>query len=633
MNDYKTAEPGNAPGEKWGPATAAFAHIRRGDRIFIGTACGEPQYLVNALMDCVAANPEAFYDAEVFHAWTLTVPRYSEPRFSRNFRANALFIGNNDRAAVNRGFADYTPVFLSRVPELFRRRLIPVDVALIQVSPPDEHGYLSLGVSVDITQQAVASARLVIAQVNAHMPRVHGDTFLHIDAVHCLLHHDEPLLEQPAQAPDAVARQIGQYVARIVEDGDTLQVGYGGIPSAILANLRHKRQLGVHTELLTDGLVELIRSGAIDNTRKAIDRGKTVASFCMGSHETYAFLHDNPSIAFRPIDYTNNPLLIARQERMVAINGALGIDLTGQATTESVSGEIFYNGIGGSVDFMRGAILAHKGKAILTLPSTTEDEAYSCIVPFLEKGVGVTLNRGDIHYVVTEYGIAYLQGKNIRERAMDLIAIAHPKFRPWLVEEAKKAHLIYRDQLFIPGKRGEYPADLETYRVTRSGLEILLRPIRISDEPLLKDFGHALSDQTLYYRFFSSRMDFPHEFLQRLVVIDYTEKMAILAIRQEQEKEELLGVGRYYVDQTSHAAELYLVVRDDCQKQRIGWEILSYLTYLAKKRGLLSFGAEVLLENRPALNLLRRFFEGQGFTVEKKIESGVVAFHFKLRGA
>ncbi|MCP5420272.1 MAG: GNAT family N-acetyltransferase [Gammaproteobacteria bacterium] len=624
-------EPDSARTGQWAPANTAFARIRRGDRIFIGTACGEPHYLVNALVDYVTANPDAFYDTEIFHAWTLTPPRYIEPRYHGNFRANALFIGNNDRAAVNRGFADYTPVLLSQVPELFQRRLLPLDVALIQVSPPDPHGFLSLGVSVDITRQAVASARLVIAQVNARMPRVHGDSFVHLEDVDYLVGHDEPILEYAPQAPDAIAQRIGEYVARIVEDGDTLQVGYGNIPSAILANLRNKRHLGLHTELLTDSAVELLRTGVIDNTRKSLDRGKTVASFCMGTQASYAFLHDNPAMAFRPIDYTNNPLVIARQERMVAINRALSIDLTGQATAESMTGEIFCNGIGGLVDFMRGAMLAPKGKAILTLPSTTEDETASRIVPFLDKGIGVTLNRGDIHYVVTEYGIAYLQGKNIRERAMELIAIAHPKFQPWLIEEAKKANLIYRDQLFIPGKRGEYPADLETYRVTRGGLEILLRPIKISDEPLFKELAHALSDQSLYFRFFSSRTDFPHEFLQRLVVIDYTQKMAILATRQDQGQEVLLGVGRYYVDKQTHSAELYLVVRDDCQKQGIGREILAYLTDLARKRGLLSFSAEILLENQPALILLRHFFEGQGFTVRKTIESGVVNFEFKLR--
>jgi GNAT superfamily N-acetyltransferase len=315
---------------------------------------------------------------------------------------------------------------------------------------------------------------------------------------------------------------------------------------------------------------------------------------------------------------------------MTAINGILGIDLTGQATAES-AGKAFYNGIGGIVDFTRGALLAPRGKAILTLPSTTGNGQYSRIVPFLQEGSGVTLNRADVHYVVTEYGIAYLHGKSIRERVLELIAIAHPHFRPWLVEEAKQASLIYPDQLFVPGERGEYPETLETWRTTRTGLEVFLRPVKLSDEPLFKEFGHALSDQTIYRRFFKRVYDMPHEFLQRLVVIDYTEKMAILAIRKEGEKETILGVGRYFIDQDSHTASLALVVRDDCQQQGLGRVLLSYLTYLGKKQGLLGFTAEVLLENTPMLKLFRQFFEDQGFVVDKRLEAGVVYFKFLFR--
>lgn len=610
----------------------AFSHIHTGDRIFVGTGCGEPQYLVKALTEHVKNHPDAFFNTEILHAWTVGKTPYTQEKFKPNFRANALFIGNSDRDAVNKLFADYTPVYLYQVPRLFRRKLIPVDVALIQVSPPDEHGYMSLGISVDLTREAVASASLIIAQVNPQMPRIHGETFVHIDQVNFIIPYDQPLLEYTTTVSDEIAHRIGQYVARIIEDGDTIQVGYGSVPNAILANLHRKEQLGVHTELLTDGIVELIKAGVVDNSRKSLNAGKTVASFCMGSRETYDYLHDNPAIEFRPIDYTNDPLVIARQEGMAAINSILGIDLTGQATAESV-GKAFYNGIGGIVDFNRGATLAPWGKAILTLPSTTESGDFSRIVPFLKEGAGVTLNKGDVHYVVTEYGIAYLHGKSIRERAMELIAIAHPNFRPWLIAEAKKAHLIYPDQLFIPGKGGEYPAELETYRITRSGLEILLRPVKISDEPLFRELGHALSDQTIYRRFFTHLDEMPHEFLQKFVVIDYTEKMAILAIDNQDEKEAILGIGRYFIDQNTHLADLFLIVRDDYQHHGIGRELLSYLTYLAKKQGLLGFRAEVLLENKPMINLFREFFDQRGYKVERKIESGIVNFRFMFRDA
>lgn len=603
-----------------------FSNIHRGERIFIGTACGEPQYLVQALIKYVESHPKDFFDTEVFHVWTFGVAPYTDEKFKSNFRHNSFFIGNNTRDAINKGDADYTPIFLSQVPELFYRKLVPVDVAMIQTSPPDNHGYMSLGVSVDITKAAVENASTVITQVNSHMPRVHGDTFMHLDDVDFIVPYDEPLLEYETEVPGEIAQRIGNYVARIIKDGDTIQVGYGSLPNAILLNLRDKKHLGVHTELLSDAIVELMKNGVIDNTKKSIDRGKAVATFCMGKKKTYEYIHDNPCIEFRTIDYTNNPLIIAQHNNIVAINSALEVDLTGQATAESI-GKIFYSGIGGQADFMRGAVLSHNGKTILALQSTAKNGEVSRIVPFLKEGAGITLNRGDIHYVITEYGIAYLHGKNIRERAMELISIAHPKFRPSLIEKAKKLNLIYKDQAFIPGKKGEYPEDLETYRTTETGLEILLRPVKISDEPLLKDFVYSLSDQSLYRRFISRRTDMPHEFLQKFVIIDYAEEMAIFAVLKHAKKEEIIGVGRYFIDKNTHTAETAFAVRDDFQKRGIGTELLKYLTYLAQKQGLLGFTAEVLVENRPMLHI----FQKMGFDMQKKISSGVYELRMMFR--
>jgi len=613
--------------EKFGSEAEIFSHIHRGDRIFIHTACGEPQYLVQALIQYVESNPKAFFDAEVFQVWTLGVAPYTDEKFKYNFRHNSFFVGTNSREAVNRGMADYTPIFLSRVPDLIYRGMVPINVALVQTSPPDAHGYMSLGVSVDIVKAAVEKASIVIAQINNHMPRVHGDGFINIENVDFIICHDEPLLEYEAVLPDEVAQQIGKYVARIVQDGDTIQVGYGSLPNAILANFSDKNNLGVHSELLTDGMVELIKKGVIDNSRKTLNRGKTVATFCMGHQKTYEYIHDNPAIEFRTIDYTNNPLTISRQQNMTAINAALEIDLTGQATAESL-GKTFYSGVGGQADFMRGAVLAPGGKTILAIQSTAEWGKVSRIVPFLREGAGVTLMRGDIHYVVSEYGIAYLHGKNIRERAMELIAIAHPQFRPWLIEKAKQANLIYRDQAFIPGKKGEYPEHLETYRTTSEGFSLLLRPVKISDEPLLKDFFNFLSDQSLYRRFISVRKDTPHERLQEFVVIDYTKEMVILATIKDAEVEKVVGVGQYGINETNHTAEVALVVRDEDQNKGVGLELLSYLTYLAKREGLLGFTAEVLVENKPMLHL----FEKMGFDIQKRNEQGVYELQMAFRG-
>ena len=604
--------------EKFAPESAIFDHIHPGDRIFIGTACGEPQYLVQALINYAEGHPKAFFDAELIHVWTLGVAPYADEKFKQNFRLNSFFVGDSTRKSVNTGAADYTPIFLSAVPELFRTGRIPIDVALVQTSPPNEHGEMNLGISVDIVKPAIESASLVIAQANSLMPRIPGDGEISVDDVDYIVPHDEPLLEYLEIVPGDISQRIGRYIARIVEDGYTIQVGYGSIPNAVMSNLASKKHLGVHTELFNDGIKELMEMGVVDNTKKGIDRGKTVAAFCMGTRDTYEFLDDNPAVEFKTIDYTNNPLIIAKNRAMTAINSALEIDLTGQATAESL-GRTFYSGIGGQTDFMRGALLAPGGKTILALPSTAEDGRVSRIVPFLSEGAGVTLNRGDVRYVVTEYGIAYLHGKNIRERAMDLIAIAHPKFRHWLIDEAKKSFIIYKDQKFLPGERGEYPESLEVYRTTKAGQRILLRPVKMSDEPLLKDLFYSLSDESKYLRFASARKDMPHELLQDFVVVDYTEEMVILAVIYENEKESVIGLGQYSIIEDTHTAEVALLVRDEYQGKGVGSALMSYLTYLAKKQGLLGFSAEILEYNKAAVAIL----EKSGFELKKKAEGGV----------
>ena len=612
--------------EKFQPEDRVFSHIHAGNRIFIGTGCGEPQHLVRALIDYVQSHPKAFFDTELLQVWTLGLAPYADEKFKDNFRHNSFFIGNNARQAVNAGIADYTPVFLSQVPALFQKRRVPVDVALIQTSLPDEHGYMSLGISVDIVKAAVENSPLVIAQVNANMPRVHGDTFLSLKDVQFVVPHNEPLLEFQTVVSDEIAQRIGTYVARIVQDGDTIQVGYGSIPNAILAHLKGKRHLGVHTELMTDGLVELMQRGVVDNSRKELNRGKTVAAFCMGRKETYAYLNDNPSVEFRPVNYTNNPTVLARHRNMTAINSALEVDLTGQATAESL-GKLFYSGIGGQADFMRGAVLAPGGKTILALQSTAEDGTVSRIAPFLKEGAGVTLTRGDIHYVVTEYGIAYLHGKNIRERALDLIAIAHPKFRPRLIEEAREMNLIYKDQAFIPGEQGVYPEELEVHRTCKGDLAVLLRPVKLTDEHLLKDFFYSLSSDSMYRRFVSTRKDMPHDRLQPFVVIDYTKEMVILAVLDQEGREIIVGMGQYIIDEQTHTAEVAFVVRDDHQGKGIGAELLAHLSYLAKKNGLHGFTATVLLENMAMLQL----FERMGFIIEKRAEAGAYELRMSFR--
>ena len=595
-----------------------FKHIGRGSKIFISTGCGEPQHLVNELVNYVESDPNALADTEVFQVWTLGVAVYTEEKFNYNFRHNSFFISDKSRRAVNTGLADYTPVFLSRVPDLLRRGQIKFDAALIQTSLPDKNGNVSLGISVDICKTAIEHSGIVIAQWNANMPRVHGDTFINTKDIDYIIRHDEPLLEYMPTVPGEIARQAGRYVAKLISDGDTIQIGYGSLPNAILENLGDKKHLGIHTELLTDGVVQLIKRGVIDNSRKTIDRGRTVASFCMGTDKTYQYLDDNPQMNFQTIEYTNNPLVISRIHNMTAINSALQIDLTGQASVESVEGR-FYSGIGGSADFMRGALLAPGGKTILTIESTARDGSVSRIVPSLASGTGVTFNRGDIHYVVTEYGIAYLHGKNIRERAMDLITIAHPKFREWLVDEAKKLNLIYRDQAFIPGVSSEYPEYLEERHLVKGGKSLLFRPVRINDEGLVKEFFYSLSDQSLRNRFMSSRKDMPHRLRQHFVVIDYTKELVVLATTTVDQKERIIGIGQYSQNQDGFFAEVAFAVRDDSQNCGVASELLAYLTVQAKRKGLQGFTADVLMENHAML----RVFEKMGFAVHRTLDEGV----------
>lgn len=602
--------------EKFTTIERVFSHIKSGTRIFISTACAVPRYLVRSLVEHVGANPDFLPEDEALRTYTLGVSPYLDERLKQNFRYNSFFIGHSIRKPVNDGEADYTPAFFSGLPRLFRHRIIEIDVALIQTSLPDPSGMLSLGVSIDVVKAAVENASIVIAQVNSFMPRVHGDTFISVDEVDFLFHHDEPLLEYDSGEPDEVSERIGRFVARIIRDGDTIQVGYGSLPNAIMANLHTKRDLGIHTELLSDGLVDLIKSGAINNSRKTIDRGKTVATFCMGKRSTYEFLHDNPSISFHTVEYTNNPLIIAGLRNIAAINSVLQLDLSGQASAESL-GTYNYSGIGGQADFMRGAMLAQGGRSILMLKSTARKGEVSRIVPVLDAGAGVTLNRGDIHYIVTEYGIAYINGKNLRERALSIIAIAHPDFRPWLLEEAGKLGVVEDGLVGVPGGKGWYPAHLETRRTTRGGDRLILRPARAADAEQVRVFFESFQDRSVRGRMVGSSEEGDGDVW--LNGLDYMNETVILAMEGPRPGATVLGMGKYRVLEHDHGAEVLLAVREEYRNRGIGTEIIQYLGLLARKEGLLYISAEALIENKPVLHLLDKC----GLDTERNLGAGV----------
>jgi acyl-CoA hydrolase/GNAT superfamily N-acetyltransferase len=583
-------------------ANEAVRRVRHGSRVFIGSGAGEPQSLVRAL-----AARENLDDAEIVHIMTLGVAPYAEPAFDHRFRHNAFFIGANTREAVNTGRADYTPVFLSEIPRLFRDGRIVIDVALIQVSPPDEHGYCSFGVSTDIVKSAAESAKVVIAEVNSQAPRALGDCFIHVRNIDALVACDDPILEAPQAGRSDLAAAIGRHVATLVEDGATLQLGIGQIPDAVLGHLADRHDLGIHTEMFSDGVLPLIDAGVITNARKTLHRGKMVASFVMGSRALYDFVDNNPMVEFHPTEYVNDPFVIAQNERMVSINAALEVDLTGQVCADSL-GPLFYSGVGGQVDFVRGASRSPGGKAVIALPSTADDGTVSRIVPTLKPGAGVVTSRGDVHYVVTEYGVAYLHGKTIRERATALIQIAHPRFQPWLLAEAKERHLVYADQVEPPFVTPVYPEWVEQPLTLDDGRQVFIRPIRLTDEPPLREMFYALSEETVYHRFFQVLPTMPHRKLQEWLRVDYERQMVIVGTTGLEGDEAIVAVARYDLDERTNLAEVAFVVRDDFQGHHLATHLLARLIEVARANGIAGFTASVLADNMAMLRVFHAAF-------------------------
>jgi acyl-CoA hydrolase len=420
-------------------AAQALEAVQSGARVWIQSGCGTPSVLVDELV----ARGHELRDVELVHMKNLGRADYTRPEYEGHFRHRGLFLGENVREAVANGRADYTPIFLSEIENLFESGALPLDVVLMQVSPPDAHGFVTLGTTVDCTQTALHRAKIVIAEVNHQMPRTHGDTAVHVSRISSIVESDRPLLQLEAEALTETHMRVGANVAALIPDGATLQTGIGGIAEAVLHCLGDKHDLGIHTELVPDGVVDLMEAGIINGERKTLHRGKAVVSFVLGSQRLFDFIHENPSFEFRSISYTNDPFVVAQNDRMVAINGALQIDLTGQVCADSI-GTRPYSGFGGQIDFIRGAARSKGGVPIIALLSTAKRGTLSRIVPVLDPGAGVVTSRADVHYVVTEHGVAYLHGKTLRERAEALIAIAEPKFQPELEDFAVHAHYMER---------------------------------------------------------------------------------------------------------------------------------------------------------------------------------------------
>ena len=417
---------------KFVTAQEAVQHIHSGDRVALAHSVGEPQALVNAMID----NYQAYQNVEIVHMVAMGKAEYCKPEYDRNFHHNSFFLGATTRAAAAEGRADFTPVFFSEIPSVLEEILHP-NVAMIQVSPPDEHGYVSLGVSVDYTKTAAEVADLVIAQVNKQMPRTLGDAFLHVTQLDCIVETDLPVIELAPPKIRDVERGIGKNVAQLIRDGDTLQLGIGAIPDAVLLFLKEKNDLGIHSEMFSDGVVELVEAGNITNQKKTLHRGKSVATFLMGTRRLYDYVDNNPAVAMYPVQYVNDPYVIARNDNVVSVNASLQIDLTGQVCAESI-GPYQHSGTGGATDFAWGAYHSKGGRAILAQTSTTKKGTLSRIVPILDPGAIVSVSRNLTDMVVTEYGVAKLRQRTVGQRVENLIAVAHPDFRAELRKQAAK---------------------------------------------------------------------------------------------------------------------------------------------------------------------------------------------------
>ena len=608
--------------DKISKAEVAMKLIKPGNGIFIGTGCGQPQHLVNMLVE----HSNHIYGAHIVHFLTMGEAPYAEEKFREKFKMNSFFIGDNVRGAMERGIGDYTPIFLSEIPHEFETGRIPIDVALISVSPPDASGLCSLGVSVDIVKSAAANARYTIAQVNSHMPRTLGNSFIHVNDIDTLVPFDEDIIETIVPESDDVLRRIGQNIARLVEDGSTLECGIGWIPQVLVEFLKDRKDLGIHTEMFGDWIIDLIECGAITCSKKSINNGKIVASFCMGSKKLYDYIDNNPFFEFYPTEYVNDPQIISQHDKMISINVGLEVDLTGQVCSDSL-GYQFYSGIGGEVDFIRGSARSRGGKAIITMPSTAKNGEVSRIVAHLTEGAGVVTTRGDVHYVVTEYGVAYLHGKSIRERVLSLINIAHPKFRTELIQAAKAQKYVYADQIEFDTEKTSYPEELERYDTLKDGTEIFFRPVKPTDEASLSEMLYSLSGPSVQTRHMAQTVGFPHRNVQQLTNIDYKRDISIVGTVPGVSGEQVVAIAQYYLDPKTQSAEVAFLVQDEWQQKGLGTFLLAYLVQIAKQRGVKSFYAKVLPTNKPMLAI----FHNSGYKVKTEFDGEVYSVVFELR--
>jgi acyl-CoA hydrolase/RimJ/RimL family protein N-acetyltransferase len=583
-------------------AEEAIQMVKRGQRVFIGSSCGEPQHLVKEL----AAQAKYFTDLEIVRVLSLeTTPLtlIADQTASRRFSVRSFYLGSAKPRALSQNKRFLTPINLSAVPRLFKSRQLPIHVALIQVSEPDDFGWLSLGVSVDVTLAAAQTADLVIAQVNPRMPRVMGNGFLHVNDVDVVVEHEEELLTIGEPPEFESAHLIGRHVANLIEDGSTLQISLGATPQAILVGLSNKNDLGVHTEFLSDGILDLVSLGVITNKKKGLNEGKLVASGAIGTTHLYEFIHDNPGIEFHPSDYVNDPMVIARHNQMVALNVAMAMDLTGQVAADALP----YNhltGVCGIMDFVRGANQSPGGKNILMLPSTTLDGKASRIVPVLTD-IPIVIPRGDVQYVVTEFGVVNLFGKNLQERALAMISVAHPNFRDELFLKAKDMGLIGPERTPANTIRSVYPRTIEETRII-DGQKVFFRPARPTDERTIQEHYYNLDRQDVFRRFMHLKTAFDREEVADMYEVDYAHDMTIVAVIGEPGFEKVIAMGCYFLKEESNLAEVAYSVDKEWQGKGISSIIQEKLAKAARDHGIGGLMAYTIPDNRRMIRLFKK---------------------------
>ena len=587
--------------EKRCSAQEAIGRIKAGQRVFIGSSCGEPQYLVKKLADAA----DTFTDIEIVRLLSLEstpLTLIADKTKDQSFNIRSFYLGSAKTKSLAKNKRFITPMNLSAVPRLFKTRQLPIHVALIQVSPPDDFGWMSLGISVDITLAAAFSADFVIAQVNSRMPRVLGRSFIHVNDVNAIVEHEEELLTIEELPELDTANHIGRLIARLVDDGSTIQISPGTTPQATLLALSEKNDLGVHTQYVTTDIMRLVSMGVITNRKKGFNEGKLVASCAIGSKNLYEFLDDNPAIEFYPSDYVNDPGIISQHNKMVSMNVPMAMDLTGQVAADALSFNHF-SGITGMLDFIRGASRSESGKSILMFTSTTVDGKKSRIAPMLND-TAIVVPRGDVQYVVTEYGAVNLFGKSLQERAMAMISIAHPDFREELFFEARKMGLLGAERTLSESVQGIYPIRLEETREIDGDL-ITIRPAKPVDGRRIQEHFYTQDKDDIYSRFFQARTRFVRDDVESMFQIDYVKNLTLLAVVGEFGFGKVMAVGEYLLDPAKNIAEIAFSVSKEWQGKGLGKIIMKKLSEAARENGISGLMAYTLPRNQGMLKLFK----------------------------